>query len=290
MVTPDGNLVGWVGGAECAHSIAVDEALAAIEAGEPTLVGLAPDPATVDRPGLTAYPMTCHSGGTLELYIDPVVPQPQLVVVGDSPVAMTLAGRAAETGYAVTVVTEEPVDHSFEAGAVVGRDAIETAVTGAAAVVVASMGAYDEAGVAAAIRESVPYLGLVASDPRREEVVSAVADLLDLPAETVAAAVTTPAGVDIGAETPAEIAVSVLAELIAVRRDVTDSTAMPSVTSPATGTAEASATTTFEDPVCGMTVTPAEAAATRIVDGDTVYFCSESCAAAYEADPDERPH
>jgi len=328
VVTPDGELTGWVGGAACAHSIAVKEALAAIDDGEPRLVGLAPDPDDVARPGLNAYPMTCHSGGTLELFVDPVSPSTRLVVVGQSPVSRALTRLAAETGYDVTVVSApgsdpEEVDTAAASATVAAddEDALETAVEAAAAVVVATMGDYDEVGLEAALRAGVPYVGLVASDVRHDELAASLAATLDADPDAVGAAVTTPAGVDIGARTPEEIAVSVLAELIAIRRGAGPSGAGAAALDvgtaagegpetageggetaektseagdSATGTprddrgeaGEATDAETAVDPVCGMTVTVDEAAETVTLDGETYYFCGEGCAAAFRDDPE----
>lgn len=192
----------------------------------------------------------------------------------------------ADAGYAVTVVTDTPDDTESRGTAVTGRtlETIGEAVAGVGAVVVASMGEYDERGVAA----SVPYVGLVASEPRREAVVATATEELGRSVASVADAVTTPAGVDIGAKTPAEIAVSVLAELIAVRR--VDDGPGPGAAGEVevTPTTEGQEDMTYEDPVCGMSVTAAEAARTATRDGETWYFCSEAYAAAFSADAEER--
>ncbi|MFC3477681.1 XdhC family protein [Halobacterium litoreum] len=297
VVTPDGDLVGWVGGAACAQSVAVKEALSAIESGEPRLVGLAPDPADVEREGLTAYPMTCHSGGTLELFVEPVVPTPRLVVVGESPIALALARLASETSFDVTVVAADADGEFAGADDVVAVDdpALADAVAGAAAVVVASTGEYDTEGVAAALAAGAPYVGLVSSRKRRDAVAEEVADRLGTDAESVVDAVTTPAGLDIGAETPAEIAVSVLAELVAVRRGASDRTATDAIDVEVVDdlsddeerddAAQADEETAV-DPVCGMTVDVADAAATADHGGETYHFCGQGCADAFADDPE----
>jgi xanthine dehydrogenase accessory factor len=304
LVTADGDLTGWVGGAACAQSVAAREAVAAIEDGEPRLVGLAPDPEDVDRPGLEAYPMTCHSGGTLELYVEPVVPTPRLLVVGGSPVARSLARMAPEAGFAVTAVTADddaPVDGAEETLPAADGEAVVDAAADAAAVVVCSMGEYDDLGVAAGLRGEAAYVGLVASDARRDELAATVAECLGVDAADVGAAVTTPAGVDVGAETPGEMAVSVLAELVAVRRDATagavdvgdtsavavDDTSAADVDGadgdPASGAGEAG--TAVVDPVCGMDVVVGEAPATVEYAGERYHFCGHGCADAFADDP-----
>lgn len=309
LVTAEGDLHGWIGGVACAQSVAVKVAREAIDSGDPVLVGLAPDPEDVARPGLDAYPMTCHSGGTLELFVDPVLPTPRLVVVGENPVARALVRLAGTTDSTVTALTETADEDTLPGADTVARirdgDAVRAALDGATAIVVASMGAYDEAGLTAALRTEASYVGLVASTARREELVRTVADALDVTPETVADAVVSPAGLDIGAKTPEEIAVSILAELVAVRRGAV------AVGSPASVRADADReherttdqrshdhgnghvngegtssddTETAVDPVCGMTVTVDEAALSTTHAGESYYFCGEGCRDAFESD------
>lgn len=310
LVTPDGEVTGWVGGAACAQSIAVQEATAAIEDGEHRLVGLAPEPDDVDRPGLAAYPMTCHSGGTLELFVEPVVPTSRLLVVGASPVARSLARVAGEAGFAVTAVgqdAETTVDGAEETLAAADTEAVVAAAEGVTAVVAASMGAYDVLGVEAGLRAGADYVGLVASDARRDDVAATVADRLSVDPDDVVGAVTTPAGVDVGAKTPGEMAVSLAAELVAVRRGA-DAAAVE-VADPSAVTVdreqgyagdggggdtdgddggadtEADKKRAAVDPVCGMDVVVGQAAASVEHGGERYHFCGQGCADAFADDP-----
>jgi xanthine dehydrogenase accessory factor len=300
LVTPDGDVVGWIGGAECAQSVVIEEATAALAEGEPVLVGLAPDPDDVDRPGLEAYPMTCHSGGTLELFVEPVTPVPRLVVVGESPIAQALARLAGELTYEVTVATGDGHDREMPGAsrtvAAADAETIATAIDGAEYVVVASMGEYDERGVVAALQAGASYVGLVASDERRGEFAASVAPRLDVDPETVADALTTPVGLDIGARTPEEIAVSILAELVGLRRGVDGPIEFAVADAPiedVEGAAEPdqaedernTGDETVVDPVCGMDVVVGEAAATVAHDGETYHFCGQGCADAFADDP-----
>lgn len=306
VVTADGDLRGWIGGAACARSVVAREAAEVLESGEARLVGLAPEPEAIDRPGVDAYPMTCHSGGTLEVFLEPVVPTRELVVVGDSPIAAALGDLATDLAFDVVAVGREGPDDGGDDGNGERGDAravtepttgaIVEAATRSPYVVVASMGEYDVAGVAAGIALEAPYVGLVASDRRATEVAELVADQLDAPMDAVREAVTAPAGVDIGAETPEEIAVSILAELVAARRgaaEIEGSAAVEAATDApgadgngAASTAAATGDTTV-DPVCGMTVASGEATATVEFEGETYRFCSEGCADSFERDPGE---
>lgn len=305
VVTADGDLHGWVGGAACAQSTVVREAQKAIESGEPRLVGIAPDPETVERPGLDAFPMRCHSEGVLEVFLDPVTPATELVVVGDSPVARSLARLADELAVDVTLVVEDAdadrdVPEDAELLETVDPAEVADAVGAAPLVVVASMGQYDARGVAAGVLAEAPYVGLVASDERAAEDTERAAGLAGVDVETVRAAVTNPAGVDVAAQAPPEIAASLLAEVVDVRsrtqtgvaaaraEDADVSTAEPDDTEAADepGRDEATgAPAPAVDPVCGMTVDPADGAPSVDHDGETYYFCCHGCADAFREEP-----
>lgn len=224
LVTADGELVGWIGGVACAQSAVEREARNALEDGEPRLVGLAPDPDDVDRPGLEAHPMTCHGEGTLEVFVEPVVPTSRLLVVGGSPIARSLVRLAEELALETSLVdpdAEAEVAGELPEGTTILRtlEPSELADTAGQApfVVVATMGAYDARGVAVGVLADAPYVGLVSSEKRATTVAERAAEILECDPEAVAEAVTSPAGVDVGARTPAEIAVSVLAEVVEVR-------------------------------------------------------------------------
>ncbi|MFC7070462.1 XdhC family protein [Halobaculum lipolyticum] len=312
VVTREGDLRGWIGGAACAQTTAVTEALAAIEDGQPRLIGIAPDPETVARPGLAAFPMTCHSEGVLELFVEPVNPRPELVICGGSPVARSLARLAGEL--AVDVVVVDPVGDPADLpdGVRLLTDTDPEAVAGAVGhaplVVVATMGSFDASGVAAGVLADARYVGLVASAKRAGEVVDTAAALIDRDPDDVAAAVTNPAGVDVAAYTPAEIAVSILADVVDHRRgrgdtpraapdavagdesaveadDDADADADTGDTTADAEDARADAPAEAIDPVCGMTVDPSETAHSVAHDGETYYFCCGGCAESFRAEP-----
>jgi xanthine dehydrogenase accessory factor len=296
IVTADGAVHGWIGGAACAQSIVTREAAEVIETGTPRLIGIAPDPETVARSGLEAFPMMCHSEGVLEVFIEPVVPRRDLVVVGDSPIAHALARLAVELPLDVTLVVDEAdADRDVPASTKIleslDTEEIAAAVGADPIVVAASMGAYDARGIAAGILAGAQYVGLVASDARAAEDTERAAELLDRDVEEVTSAVTNPAGVDIAAHTPVEIAVSLLAEVVDVDEGTTSDRAVAAGTeaSPATGASSdrgSDEPAEAIDPVCGMTVPVDEAAATVEHGGQTYYFCCHGCADSFEADPE----
>jgi xanthine dehydrogenase accessory factor len=221
IVTAEGDLYGWVGGAACAQTVVKTQAKNVLESGQPTLVGIAPDPERLARPGLETFPMTCHSDGVLEVFIEPVAPTTSLVLVGDEPITQSLARLAGELSLSVTLVAPQEGEFDVPAGTevLVSVDPEELAATMGPdpLVVVASMGEFDARGIAAGVLADARYLGLVASDERASAEIDRAAGLLGRDPEAVRSAVTNPAGVDIVARSPAEIAAAILAELVDVR-------------------------------------------------------------------------
>jgi xanthine dehydrogenase accessory factor len=192
VVLPDGTIEGFVGGV-CAEDSVRLHALRALETGEPLLLRLTPEAGedgAADEGAVVAH-NPCLSGGGLEIFLEPRLPVPRLAVVGDAPVARALA----ELGEAL----------GFEIGHEPGTDD--------AALVVASHGRDEDAALAAALAAGVPYVGLVASRPRG----AAVREGLDVD-PALRARLHTPAGLDIGARTAEEIALSILAQIVKERR------------------------------------------------------------------------
>src|SRR5262249_27216215 len=225
-------------------------------------------------PDVVEYLMTCHSGGTLEIFVEPVVPRPNLCIVGDTPVARTLASLGETLGYRV-----ERIDPSADPNA--GPNAtMRAALTPDRVasperthVVVATMGAADEETLEAALRSQARYVALVAS-PRRVAVLRDYLAARGVAAEQIAR-LRAPAGLDIGAQTPEEIALSILAEIVQLRSSVSGE---PIPATPAQ--------TGARDPVCGMTVSPHLTRFTTDYQGTAYFFCCANCRATFEAAPE----
>jgi xanthine dehydrogenase accessory factor len=264
VVLADGTVRGFIGGA-CAEPTLVRQALEALRDAQPRLLFLGPldDLDGVLREGIVRVPMACESEGALEIYLEPVVPSPRVAVVGRSPLAATLAALAADVGWSAEVVDD------VEAIAELRPDA-------GTAVVVATQGRYDEAAVQAALETDAGYVGLVASRRRAAAVVRWLRDAgLH---EGALARLRSPAGLDLGAVEHAQIAVAVLAELVSLH-------ASGGLSGAATGTVVD--LTEATDPVCGMTVSVADARQTSEWQGRQVYFCAASCKHAFDADPEK---
>jgi xanthine dehydrogenase accessory factor len=218
IVTAAGQVYGWLGGS-CIQPTVVREALAAIRDEAPRLVAFSPRPGSDERRGVTVHPMTCHSGGSVDIYVEPVLPAPDLVVFGLSPVALALARLGRTLGYEVTLVDPDAdpaaVPDAHRVCPAFRPDDGETwpALRGDRLfVVVATQGQRDEEATRAALAARPAYLGIVASRARFAQIRETLA-AGGVPAASLDA-VRSPAGLDIGARTAEEIALSILAEIV----------------------------------------------------------------------------
>jgi xanthine dehydrogenase accessory factor len=273
LILPDGSMRGWVGGS-CAQPVVTSEARQALRDGTPRLLRLGQMPGTShqvggrDREDIVEYPMTCHSGGALEILIEPVLPAPRLFIVGETPIVETLTDLARVMGYRV---------NQFECAADLTLRLGDSETP--AFVVVASMGVDDEEALAAALRAGTPYVALVASPKRAAVVRETLASMGVSPQDLVR--LKGPAGLDIGAQTQEEIALSIIAEVVQMRSAMTPRTPQGiSAEEP-----ESAVRLEAIDPVCGMTVAIADARHQTTYDGKIWYFCCGGCKARFEADP-----
>jgi xanthine dehydrogenase accessory factor len=247
VVTADGALDGWIGGA-CSEPIVVREALRALADGESRLVRIGP-PGSGESEHVgevVVAESSCASEGVVEVLVEPQLPSLVLAVLGDSPAAETLARLAPEIGWRVTRELRPDAD----------------------AVVLATMGHGDEDALESALALGVGYVGLVASSRRAGAVLESLRGRGV--GEDALAHVRSPAGLDLGPGSQQEIAVAVLAELVAWRHTRSGETAAPTVA---------------VDPVCGMEVAVSEATETATHAGHAYYFCCAGCRTRFEADP-----
>jgi xanthine dehydrogenase accessory factor len=263
IITADGQLYGWIGGA-CAQPTVIREARQVITEGKARLLLLgSPEQFGEAVPdGMTVVPISCQSEGALEVYVEPVLPVPHLVVVGGSPMAQTLAGLARMLGWRAELIA--------------GPDFTAADATPRSLVVVATQGQGDEDAVERAVAARPAYLGLVGSRKRGSAVLGYLAER-GVPREQLDR-VHVPAGVDLGRITHQEIAVAILAELIQLR-------ACGGLGAPPAPVRPAAVTSEVTDPVCGMTVPAGPEGSPVEHEGLTYYFCSAGCRRAFENDP-----
>jgi xanthine dehydrogenase accessory factor len=271
IITSDGQLHGWIGGA-CAEPVVIREAKQVMADGNARLLLLgSPDQfGTAVPEGMTVVPISCQSEGALEIYIEPVLPVPHLVIVGSSPMAHTLAELARALDWLTDLVSQQ----DFTA-----RSANERSM-----VIVATQGHGDEDMIERAAAMRPAYLGLVASRRRGEAVLGYLAER-GVPRDQLDR-VHAPAGLDLGRTTHEEMAVAILAELVQLRA----SGILGGVPAPR---AEPAHERTSEprlaeavDPVCGMTVMATASAMPFEHAGLTYYFCCAGCHRTFEKNPD----
>jgi len=278
VVTETGEYYGWVGGG-CTRSTVLREARRAIADGEPRLLSLSPAPGEEQRPGLVALPMTCDSGGTVEIYVEPVLPVARLVLFGSSPAVRVLARIGHAMGYRVEVVDADADKAAFPDAERVLQSIAPDALPRGAHVLVATMGERDLEAIEAVAARAPAYLGVIASPKRFAQLRDAL--LARGVPRTVLESIAAPAGLDIGARTPEEIALSIMAQIVERRRRAAEPALRASA--PAIASREAI------DPVCGMSVTVAGARHTAEVNGIKYYFCCSGCRTQFLSEPARYP-
>lgn len=274
VILPDGTISGWLGGS-CVQPVIRRQSLQALADGSPRLVILTPDVDESDspKPGVVRVPMMCASQGELQVYVEPFLPKVELVVIGASPVATTLARLGGLLGFDVCACGSE-ADHQpvLDPGrSVEGVAELVPSLTPRSYVVVATMGSYDEEALEAVLPSPASYVGLIASQRRLAAVLEALRHRGV--ADDLIARVKRPEGIAANTLVPAEIAFSAMAELLEERRQGTGVWAPQAMEKAAEAI----------DPICGMAVDVASARYTSERDGRTYYFCAAGCKAAFDA-------
>jgi xanthine dehydrogenase accessory factor len=239
LVTASGDYHGWAGGG-CTRETVLRESLRAIADGAPRLLSLSPDASGAARPGMQLHAMACESGGTVEIYVEPVLPASRLVLFGATPAVEALARIGEAMGYRV-------------------ERSAQASIKGAH-VLIATMGDEDLEVLQQVLGAEPAYVGVIASRKRFEHVRETLA-ACGVPRAALER-VYAPAGLDLGARTPEEIALSVMAQIVQQRR----ASANPN---PVLKEAK--------DPICGMSVAVATARHTAEVKGTKYYFCCAGC-------------
>ncbi len=265
IIQANGQMTGWIGGS-CAQPVVLREALRAMREGDdPYLLRLGDPEMGIVRDNVRIFPMSCTSGGVLDIYMEPHLPQPQLVLMGDSPVIVALSRLAPVLDYAVTRLDS--------------ADLSQVHVDERTCILVATHGQYDEDALEQALRSPAVYVGMVGLR---------TSGLTERQIEHLKA----PAGLDVGAITPEEIAASILAELVQVRRrgalSEEDDTRSPlEEQSKSSEVVTAASTETATDPVCGMIVEIASSRHHSTYEGMDFYFCCPACKRLFERNPQE---
>jgi len=284
IVHEDGTIEGWIGGG-CAQPLVLKTVKQALADGQSRLIRITPDTATEPESGISAHRMACHSGGTLDIFIDPVTVRPTLLVIGTSPTGQVLVRLAAAMGFAVIVAAPGADAARFPEADRVLPDFASYELRPPAFVVVATQGRRDEGGLEAAMASGAEYVAFIASR-RKADMLREYLKERGYDPERVDAIVS-PAGIPMGAVTPEEIALSVLAGVSQARRAGQGAVRVwvPAVSQDETEAPAADSEAV--DPVCGMTVETGEAPHRSAFAGRTYYFCCGRCKQRFETEPEK---
>ncbi len=262
LITSDGNIEGFVGGICAEHSVRLF-AWTAMKSGKPLLLRILPEVTEdmktgTEEDGAVTVENACLSGGAIEIFLEPTLPTPRVNVVGSKPIAAAIERLGAEFDLDVAAVGDNPPEiHEGDLG-----------------IVVAAHGKGELEAIRAGLKAELPYVGLVASPKRGAALIEELRQA-GVPDEQLER-IDCPAGLDIGAKTPPEVALTILAKLIETRYD---GSYAPPLRAPG-----AEAPPTFAiDPICGMTVTMAPDTPHLEHDGETIWFCREACKTEYAA-------
>jgi xanthine dehydrogenase accessory factor len=293
IIFADGRIWGWIGGG-CAQPVVIKEALKAFADGQPRLVRISPSAAPEE--GILDYTMTCHSGGTLDIYIEPVLPKPHILILGRSPVARTLARLGKTIGYRVSAAASGADHEQFPEvdllQADLNVDRLE--ISRDTFIVVSTQGEDDEEALKQALDTEAQYVAFVASKVKAQKVSEYLREI-GVPSERIGR-VRAPAGLDIHAVSPEEIAVSILAEIVQLKSDRAKPSPEPkktgkpvsSVSAPnLPASSPALPNDEVRDPVCGMSTSVTRAKYKSEYRGSNFYFCCAGCKQAFDRQPEK---
>ena len=273
IITPDGRMDGWIGGG-CAQDIIIDEAVKCIETGKSSVIRLSPDDKTES---LHSYKknvlINCESEGTLECHIEPVLPMKTILIYGATPTAETLANMARLLNYDIHVMGKNVNELPLSEGIQISNN--YRSFKKPSFVIVATQGQGDLRALKAALDSKPQYLGLIASRRKGKKLINTLEAKGYSNAELKK--IKYPAGLDIGAVTPQEIATSIIAEIVKKSRTKLDEELVMDFMQIKQGQEK--------DPICGMGVDPKKTDYQSKFKGKEYYFCCEGCLEKFESEP-----
>ena len=279
LITANGTIKGWIGGG-CTRGIIIKEALEAIEELTPRLVRVQPSTDMPESSGVKNYKMTCMSGGSVEVYIEPLMPVTKITVFGRSHIAKALCEIGHVAGFSISVVSNLADDDMFpQAASITLLNDFKADQRTHNFVVVCTQGDHDTESLRAALDTKPKYISFVASRKKANSV------LMTLKREGVPheqlVSVKTPAGLDIQAKTPQEVAISILAEIIQVKRqnEIRAEDKAKSVSQPLSDDL-------YINPVCKIPVQKSTAKHVIEYNSEKVYFCCDGCKDSFEKEPE----
>jgi xanthine dehydrogenase accessory factor len=281
IITRDGDIHGWIGGG-CTRGIVLKEALAALQENKPRFVSISPEQKENSFGDTKIYKMTCQSGGEVEIYIEPVIPKPRIMIFGASHIAMALGKITKSMDYQLTAVMTDRDASLFPGADQIQQldEVVPEEIPENTYIVVCTQGEQDLQAIHKAINANPRYLAFVSS---RKKANSIYTDLRDLGINfSQLSKIKTPAGIDIGAKTPEEVAISILAEIIQDYRSEE-----PPVEAAQKETKIAMPEDFYINPVCQVPVQKSTAKHVLEYEGEKVYFCCDGCKVSFEKEPEK---
>ena len=279
IIQPDGKIWGWIGGG-CVQPLVIREALKAIQEGSPRIVRIAPSAALEEAAGIVNYPMSCHGGGALDVYIEPVLPKSRILIFGRSPAAQSLSKLGKAVGYGISVVAPGASRELFPDADFIAKEMSPGQINHGSDtyIVVATQGEHDEEALEQALRTDARYISFIASHAKAQKIIRFLGEK-GVPPEMLRR-IKAPAGLSIGTSSSQEIAISIIAEIIQIKKgnapetDRSEDSDLGSVSERAT------------DPVCGMTVEASESTHRSEYAGRLFYFCCAGCKQSFDEQPE----
>jgi len=278
IILKDGTIIGWIGGG-CVKGIAVKEAREAIRENRSRLVRIDPDEGNSEDSSHKTYRMTCHSGGTMELFIEPITPNPQLIIVGKSNIARALSKLAIATNLRVHVLSND-VHKGMFPGVNNIHDRVDFSkinIDKNTFIVVSTQGEDDEESIRKALETNCNYVGFISS-LRKSVKIKEYLEQTELSVNRINE-LKIPVGMDINAKLPEEIAISILAEIVQLFRDPNRKEDQESDT--------AINDDTYINPVCRVAVSKKDAKHVLEYGAHTVYFCCDGCKVSFDTEPEK---
>jgi len=298
IVEADGLIQGWIGGG-CAQPAVIETAKQAIIDGEPRLIRISPESESVIEEGITGFASSCLSGGTLDIFIDPIIERPKILIMGVAPVAQTLCALASRVGFTVSVFSPSVDRKQFPDATQIIEDVelAKSSVCSSTFIVVATQGQSDKSSLEMALGSEADYITFIGSQRKSAKLLQSLKDKGG--DKKRIEAVIAPAGVALGAVTPEEIALSVLAAVVKTYRkrraalvsekslpaNSVDKHSVSSCCSEKTAATEISTIKEQLDPVCGMRVDTARSESRFEFEGQSYYFCCQGCQNKFATNP-----
>jgi xanthine dehydrogenase accessory factor len=277
IIQPDGKVWGWIGGG-CVQPLVIREALQAIKEGSPRIVHIAPSTESEPEIGSVNYTMSCHGGGALDVYIEPVLAKSRILIFGRSPAAQSLSRLGKAVGYGIGVVCDGATRELFPDADFIANEITSGLIHNGSEtfIVVATQGERDEEALGQALCTDARYISFIASHAKAQKVIGHLAEKGASP--QMLGRIKAPAGLSFGTS-PQEIAVSIIAEIIQTQKRCPPESSQQEEFSP-----EAVSQSAI-DPVCGMAVDASESTYQSEYAGKSLYFCCAGCKQTFDTQP-----